>query len=93
MRMVVSAQYAAEHFEELASAADRGEEVQIARNGKPALTLIAKRAGTTAVRPRSELFGSWRGRAWMSPDFDSPETNKEIEDEFLNGSVFPAGER
>ncbi len=86
--MVVSAQYAAEHFDELLSATDRGEEVQIARENKPVLTLVAQQPLQT-VRPRSELFGLFRGQMWVSPNFNSPELNKEIEDEFLNGPLFP----
>ena len=87
--MVVSAQYAAEHFEELLSATDRGEEVEIAREAKPVLTLAPKKNTDRLPRPRSELLGLFRGRMWVSPAFNSPEVNKEIEDEFLNGPVFP----
>ena len=89
--MRVSAQYAREHFDELVSAADRGEEVEIARESRPALMLAPKPAlaSATEKKPLSELFGSLRGKLWISPDFNSPELNKEIEDEFLNGPLFP----
>ncbi len=86
--MVVRAQYASEHFEEPLSATNRGEEVEISREDRPALTLVAKRTAEPH-RPESELVGLFRGQMWVSSDFDSPELNKEIEDEFLNGPVFP----
>jgi hypothetical protein len=38
--MKVSAEYAVEHFEDIASAVDNGEEVEIARPHKPALQLV-----------------------------------------------------
>ena len=89
--MKVSAQYAVEHFAELLSAQDRGEEVEIARDSKPTLMLVTKPEAAPAIvkRPRSELFGSWAGKGWISENFNSPELNKEIEDEFLNGPIFP----
>jgi antitoxin (DNA-binding transcriptional repressor) of toxin-antitoxin stability system len=40
-------------------------------------------------RPRSELFGSLAGKMEFAPDWDSPETNKQIQD-LLEGSE-PSG--
>ena len=93
--MKVSAQYAQEHFADLLHAASSGEEIEIALAGKPALRLAlvaAKPAAPTPAqldsppswltpeRPRSELFGSLKGKLALSEDWDSPETSKEIED-------------
>jgi hypothetical protein len=36
-------------------------------------------------RPRKRsILGTGIGKIWISPDFDSPETNKEIEDLFYS---------
>ena len=93
--MKVSAQYAVEHFDELASAADRGEEVEIARDFRPALMLVATPANrpSSVRRPRSEMAGIFKGRMWVSPNFDSPELNGEIADEFENGACLPDPQR
>lgn len=45
--------------------AERGEEVIIARAGKPVARLVPYRATT---RPRKG--GQWKGRVRISPDFD-----------------------
>ena len=102
--MKVSAQYAQEHFADLADAASKGEEVEIALAGKPpvSLALVAVKSAAPAPaqlnsppiwlapeRPRSELFGSLKGKLELSEDWDSPETNKEIEDLFENSEIFP----
>lgn len=62
--MTVNAQYAAEHFEDLASAADKGEQVEIERPGKPTLVLVSRPAGrpTPSRRPAAS-FGA-RGKDW-----------------------------
>jgi antitoxin (DNA-binding transcriptional repressor) of toxin-antitoxin stability system len=113
--MQVTLQYATEHLDELASAADNGEDVEIARPEKPSLKLIVSTTvpipepngrrilsalrGQLIVpteeesqsmdpvwnvpeRPRSELFGSLAGRMEMSADWNSDETNAEIERQF-----------
>jgi len=61
--MTVNAQYAAEHFEDLASAADKGEQIEIERPGKPTLVLVSRPVGrpTPSGRPRRELWGAWEG--------------------------------
>ncbi len=44
------------------------------------LVPVAKEKGK-----RKHILGSSIGKIWISDDFDSPETNKEIEDQFYNG--------
>jgi len=34
-------------------------------------------------------FGIWEGKFKLDDDWDSPETNKEIEDLFYNSKIFP----
>jgi hypothetical protein len=43
----------------------------------------------TPERPRAELFGSLKGKVELAQDWNSPETNKEIEDLFENSEIFP----
>jgi antitoxin (DNA-binding transcriptional repressor) of toxin-antitoxin stability system len=50
--MKVSAQYAEEHFADLVSAFDSGEEVRIARPDKPGIRLVADEA----IAPRQGVF-------------------------------------
>ncbi len=90
--MKVSAQYAEEHFSEVLDAASNGEEVEIAVPGKPALFLakrIAGRKGTPSGRPRAELFGAGEGLIKLPTDEEWRAMDKEIEDEMLNGPIFP----
>ena len=80
--MKVSAQYAVEHFAELLSAHERGEEVEIAIENKPSLMLVPKPVSPKAKRPVSEILGMYKGKMWISPDFNAPWLNDEIADEF-----------
>lgn len=52
------------HLSELVQRAAAGEEIVIARNGKPAARLVAL-AAPAARRP-----GGWEGQVWMAPDLD-----------------------
>jgi antitoxin (DNA-binding transcriptional repressor) of toxin-antitoxin stability system len=44
---------------------------------------------TAPERPRAELFGSLNGKIEFVDGWDSPETNKEIEELFENSEIFP----
>ena len=52
------------HLSELIQRAAAGEEIVIARNGKPAARLVA------LAPPPARLPGGWEGRVWVAPDFD-----------------------
>ncbi len=52
------------HLSELVQHAEPGEEIVIARNGKPTARLVPL-AAPAASRP-----GGWEGRVWMTPDLD-----------------------
>jgi prevent-host-death family protein len=54
---------------ELAAA---GEEIIIAKNGKPMAKLVAFK-GAIKRKP-----GRLKGKIWMSPDFDAPMTKEEL---------------
>ncbi len=53
----------------LVEEAAAGEEIVIAKNGKPRARLVALDRG--AAEPRFRL-GFMRGRVWISDDFDAP---------------------
>ncbi len=55
------------HFSLLVGEALKGEEVVIARNGKPLVKLVPVKE-----RKPSDAFGMDRGKLWISPDFDEP---------------------
>lgn len=56
----------------LVDAAARGEEIVIARNGKPVARLVA----VEPIAERKRPLGLARGQIWIAPDFD--ETPEEI---------------
>lgn len=65
---------------------EAGEEIVIARAGKPVARLVP-----VAGRPVREP-GRWAGRWWLAPDWDSSEVNDEIADVFEQESSDPGGE-
>jgi prevent-host-death family protein len=70
---------------ELVQKAEAGEEVVIARAGKP----VAKLVPLPKV-DRSKLFGMLKGQIWVAPDFDDPDP--EFERLFYDGPIFPEDE-
>jgi prevent-host-death family protein len=63
-----------------------GEEVVIARAGKPLVRLNPIEAAE-AKTPRRALFGSMRDTFKLAPDWDSLDTNAEIERLFYEGDA------
>ena len=53
--------------------AEAGEEVVIARAGKPVVCLVA----VATARPRR--LGQWQGEVWMADDFASPLSEEDLE--------------
>jgi prevent-host-death family protein len=49
---------------ELVQRAGAGEEIVIAKNGRPVAMLVPFRA------PARRAPGGWEGRVWVAPDFD-----------------------
>jgi prevent-host-death family protein len=75
--MEVNVHHAKTNLSKLIAAVESGEEVIIARNGKPAVKLVL---ATPSVRKsRKHMFGSGIGKIWMADDAFSPETDKLIE--------------
>jgi prevent-host-death family protein len=56
------------HLSRLVERVEAGEEVVIARAGRPVARLVAYRARTAPRVP-----GSWKGRVRLAPDFDAPD--------------------
>ena len=71
--MLVNMHEAKSQLSKLGRLAWEGEDVVIARNGKPYLLLTPY-----DLPPRQP--GAWKGKVWMAPDFD--ETDQEIIDAF-----------
>ena len=72
-----------------------GEEVVIAKAGKPLVTLRPVEAPQPALAVPLEgapkrsrgILGAMRGEFWFAEDWDSPETNAEIERLFYEGDL------
>ena len=59
-----------------------GEEVIIAKAGKPVAKLVAHKE---KLKPRKS--GLWKGKVWMSDDFN--DEDEEINKLFYEGDIFP----
>jgi prevent-host-death family protein len=55
-----------------------GEEIVIAKNGKPMAKLVAFKS---VVKRKP---GRLKGKIWISPDFDAPMTEKELAEWYSN---------
>ena len=62
----------------LVEKAAAGEEIIIAKNGKP----LAKLVAVKSVVKRKP--GRLKGKIWISPDFDKPMTEKELAEWYSN---------
>ena len=56
------------HLSRLVERVERGEEIAIARAGRPVARLVPFRA-----RPEPRAPGLWRGRVRLAEDFDAPD--------------------
>jgi len=60
------------HFSKLLERVARGEEVVIAKAGKPVARLVP-----IAEPPKPRVFGALRGEIWVADDFDAPDPELE----------------
>ena len=72
------------HFSKLIERVGEGEEIIIAKAGKPVAKLVPYREAQLPKRKP----GAWKGKVWMSPEFDKPDL--ELEALFYEGSIEPA---
>jgi prevent-host-death family protein len=67
---------------QLVDEAGEGEEIVIARNGRPAARLVPLQRDARRPPP-----GAWKRKGWIEPDFD--ETPKEVIDLFSDSEIEP----
>lgn len=79
----VNIHYAKTHLSRLLEQVEAGEEIVIARNGRPIARLSAVEQLAEPRKP-----GRWKGQIWMSDDFNDP-LPAEIIDAFYNSPIFP----
>jgi prevent-host-death family protein len=67
MEKAVNIHEAKTHLSRLVERVEAGEEITLARAGRPVARLVP-------YRPRREprKLGIWRGQIWIAPDFDAP---------------------
>jgi prevent-host-death family protein len=71
------------HLSQLLERVEAGEEIIIGRAGKPVALLSPFKAPKSVKRKP----GAWKGKVWISPDFDKPD--KELEALFYEGPIEP----
>jgi prevent-host-death family protein len=76
------------HLSRLVDAAARGQEIIIAKAGKPMARLVPLRP--SAMRKRKP--GALKGRIWIAKDFDAPLTAEELS-EWTRRPLFPTKAR
>jgi prevent-host-death family protein len=86
MKIQVNIHEAKTSLSKLIEAAKRGEEVIIARAGKPEVRLVVAQALDDKPK-RRRGFGAWKGKVWYAPDYD--QADAEIERDFYNSPIFP----
>jgi len=64
--IVVNMHEAKTRLSELVRLVESGEKVVLARNGTPVAELVP------AAAPKRRKGGIWKGKVWISPDFDEP---------------------
>jgi antitoxin (DNA-binding transcriptional repressor) of toxin-antitoxin stability system len=87
--MQVSLQYATEHLNELAVAADNGEDVEIARPEKPLLKLTASEQTPRREQGGRRILGALRGQITVPSEEEWRKMDDELADLATNGSIFP----
>ena len=61
------------HLSRLVDRVERGEEVVIARAGRPVARLVPYRPRRESRKP-----GLWKGQIWLADDWDAPTVNADI---------------
>ena len=81
--MQVNMHEAKTHLSRLVERAAAGEEIVIAKAGKPVAKLVP-----VSGEPERRL-GGWEGKIWYADDWDSDEVNEEIARDFYESEIFP----
>ena len=88
MTIQVNIHEAKTSLSKLIEAVKRGEDVVIARAGKPEVRLVM--AETAVPKAQRRQFGAWKGQVSFAPDYDQADT--EIERDFLDSKLVPDGD-
>ena len=64
---IINVHQAKTHLSRLLARVARGEEIVIAKAGRPVARLLP-----FAERPKRRIFGADRGKVWIADDFDAP---------------------
>ena len=72
------------HFSKLIERVGEGEEITIAKAGRPVAKLVPY---TESAKPKRKP-GLWKGKVKIHPDFDKPDI--ELEKLFYEGPIEPA---
>jgi len=83
--MQVNMHEAKTHLSRLVERAAAGEEIVIAKAGKPVAKLVP--VNGSQLQPRTP--GAWKGKLWLAEDWDSDEVNEEIARDFYESEIFP----
>ena len=67
MDKAVNVHEAKTHLSRLLERVEAGEEIVLARAGRPIARIVPYGARREPRRP-----GIWKGRVWIAPDFDAP---------------------
>jgi prevent-host-death family protein len=70
------------NLSQLVEDAAKGEEIIIAKNGKPMVKMVA---ATVEANPQKRVFGQLKGKVWLADDFDAADV--EIERLFYEGDL------
>ena len=87
--MIVNIHAAKTNLSKLIERAEAGEEVVIARNGKPAVRLAPVDPAPTGVEEDEmpSWVGSLKGQMWIAPGSEDPD--EELTREMEDGPLFP----
>lgn len=73
MEKAVNVHEAKTHLSRLLERVEAGEEITLARAGRPIARIVPYQARSEPRKP-----GLWKGKVWLASDWDSPEVNAEI---------------
>lgn len=76
------------HLSRLVERAEAGEEIVISRAGKPAAKLVP----VPQTKLGKRKLGGWEGKFEMPSDEEWAKMDKEIEQLFEEGEIFPRGD-
>jgi prevent-host-death family protein len=69
---LVNMHEAKSNLSKLVGAAERGQDIVLARAGKPVVRLVPVRG------LKRRRLGAWKGKVFMSKDFDAPLSDEEL---------------